>query len=292
MLCWDPSLKKNGLNVSFEIEITLNEIRWCPQKSTLLKRSRSVFWEHGACFINDLPDAVESKCLMFADDVKLYCKIGRHEDCEFLQRQLNVLCNWSRMWGMSLNPSKCKVLTLSLRRAPLVGTYRLGGETLERVSEMRDLGVIVDKKLTSVSQVDHIRCVTQSNWRSHEIFSNRQTRQIFLSLWLQSPCKNILCQRAFYFGIWLCGLRRCGWNPFKAFRTSPAQIPDVVMSSLSYYWSHTALWGTLATISFSIFSWSAQAARFAVYSQCAPSGDRLVIFVVSLTSSRAISDSA
>ena len=37
-----------------------------------------------------------------------------------------------------------------------MGTYRLGGETLERVSEMRDLGVIVDEKLTFASQVDHM----------------------------------------------------------------------------------------------------------------------------------------
>ena len=109
-----------------------------------------------ACFINDLPAAVQSNCLMYADDVKIYHRIKCSADCDFLQKQLDAICHWSRLWGLSLNPSKCKVLTLSLRRAPLLSMYRLAGETLERVREMRDLGVILDEKLTFNSQVDRM----------------------------------------------------------------------------------------------------------------------------------------
>ena len=109
-----------------------------------------------ACFINDLPDAVNTKCLMFADDVKLYHRIKCHADCEFLQNELNALCRWSQLWGLSLNPAKCKVLTLSLRRFPVICSYSLEGATLERVSEMRDLGVMLDEKLTFSSQIDQL----------------------------------------------------------------------------------------------------------------------------------------
>ena len=111
-----------------------------------------------ACYINDLPDAVESGCLLFADDVKLYHRIKTQTDCDFLQRQLDALCHWSQLWGMSLNPGKCKVLTLSLRRERVTVGYDVGGVTLERVSAMRDLGVILDEKLTFA---DHTDCVAR-----------------------------------------------------------------------------------------------------------------------------------
>ena len=79
-----------------------------------------------------------------------------HADCEFLQNELNALCRWSQLWGLSLNPAKCKVLTLSLRRFPVICSYSLEGSTLERVSEMRDLGVMLDEKLTFSSQIDQL----------------------------------------------------------------------------------------------------------------------------------------
>ena len=69
-----------------------------------------------------------------------------------------ALCHWSQLWGMSLNLGKCKVLTLSLRRERVTVGYDVGGVTLERVSAMRDLGVILDEKLTFV---DHLDCVAR-----------------------------------------------------------------------------------------------------------------------------------
>ena len=59
---------------------------------------------------------------------------------------------------MSLNPGKCKVLTLSLRRDRVTLGYDVGGVTLERVCAMHDLGVILDEKLTFA---DHIDCVAR-----------------------------------------------------------------------------------------------------------------------------------
>ena len=111
-----------------------------------------------SCFINDLPLSVNANCLMFADDVKIYHRIQTQSDCTLLQKQLDALCHWSQLWGLTLNAAKCKVLTLSLRRDRVAGTYHLGGETLERVTEMRDLGVILDEKLTFAS---HVECVAR-----------------------------------------------------------------------------------------------------------------------------------
>ena len=107
-----------------------------------------------ACFVNDLPDAVQTNTLMFADDAKLYCKVDSDADVRFMQGQIDSLCRWSATWGLSLNPTKCKVLTLTLRREPVRGTYAIGGVELERVTVMRDLGVLLDEKLTFADHVD------------------------------------------------------------------------------------------------------------------------------------------
>ena len=106
------------------------------------------------CFINDLPLTLQTHSLLYADDVKLYCRVDGDSDVRHLQLQLDQLCRWSRTWGLSLNPLKCKVLTLSLRRKPTVGEYTVGGVALERVSVMRDLGVHLDEKLTFGDHVD------------------------------------------------------------------------------------------------------------------------------------------
>ena len=85
---------------------------------------------------------------MFADDVKLYSKVDTVADAAFLQQQLDDLNRWSVRWQLTLIPSKCRVLTLTLRRNPTISIYSVGGQQLERVSVMRDLGVLLDEKLT------------------------------------------------------------------------------------------------------------------------------------------------
>ena len=62
---------------------------------------------------------------------------------------------------LALNPSTCKALTVTLRRAPVQTTYRINSIPLEAVDEMRDLGVIIDSKLNFSSHVSRI--VGQAN---------------------------------------------------------------------------------------------------------------------------------
>ena len=107
-----------------------------------------------ACFVNDLPDSVGGDTLMFADDVKVYKRVDSLIDVSHAQAQLNRLCRWSEKWSLKLNAAKCKVLTLSLRRNPVVGIYEINGVQLERVSVMRDLGVLIDQRLTFGDHVD------------------------------------------------------------------------------------------------------------------------------------------
>ena len=106
-------------------------------------------------FINDLSANISSGCLMYADDVKIFRQITSPSDSQELQRDLDCLTAWSACWGLSLNPAKCKSFTITLRRAPLQITYNIGGTVLEHVDQIRDLGIIIDSKLTFAQHVDH-----------------------------------------------------------------------------------------------------------------------------------------
>ena len=109
-----------------------------------------------ALYINDLPMVVNtSQCIMFADDVKLYHRVRTTSDCEQLQSDLDSLSRWSADWKLRLNASKCFAFTLSLKTSPVVHPYSIGGSVLERVSEVRDLGVILDTKLTFSAHINH-----------------------------------------------------------------------------------------------------------------------------------------
>ena len=114
-----------------------------------------------ALYINDLPKNISSDCLLYADDQKLFRKIKTPSDARLLQDDLDRLQEWCTTWGLTLNPSKCKAFTMTLRRNPVQTTYRIGTTALESVSSIRDLGIILDSKLTFS---DHIhRTVSQAN---------------------------------------------------------------------------------------------------------------------------------
>ena len=95
-------------------------------------------------FCNDIPSYLSSTCLMYADELKLCKQIRSPDDAVALQTDLQKLCSWSGDWKLKVNPTKCKVITFSLRKKPILASYRINDVTLDRASEMRDLGVILD----------------------------------------------------------------------------------------------------------------------------------------------------
>lgn len=99
-------------------------------------------------FINDLPEKVKSaKCLLFADDLKLSLGIGEEADTLALQKDIDAVTEWSRDNRLPFNESKCKVITFSLKLNPIKVVYKLYDAPLDRVNDIRDLGLILDTKL-------------------------------------------------------------------------------------------------------------------------------------------------
>ena len=95
-------------------------------------------------YINDLPDLIHNQVLMFADDTKLFSRIHRGNsahDIISMQHDIDSLVLWSKKWQLQFNVSKCKFFHLG--RSVLDHTYQIGNQTIEQVTEERDLGVLL-----------------------------------------------------------------------------------------------------------------------------------------------------
>jgi hypothetical protein len=98
--------------------------------------------------INDLPLTVHtSTCLMFADDLKLCLGIRDARDSVALQNDVNAVATWSLANNLPFNDTKCKAITFSRKRSPIDFTYTLNDLPLQRVLDIRDLGLVIDSKL-------------------------------------------------------------------------------------------------------------------------------------------------
>lgn len=92
----------------------------------------------------------------FADDKKIAKKINSIEDAQELQRLIDNFSEWCRKNGLQINLSKCKVITFTHKKQPIIFDYTIDGQKIERVNQIRDLGVILDSELNFVSHTEYI----------------------------------------------------------------------------------------------------------------------------------------
>ena len=100
-------------------------------------------------YVNDMPDAIHSTLLMFADDTKIFRRINSLADCEELQKDLEQLKDWSVKWLLDFNSSKCKRLHMGPNNPEFEYSLPEGENStkLEQTTAEKDLGVWVDKQL-------------------------------------------------------------------------------------------------------------------------------------------------
>ena len=113
-----------------------------PQGSVLVPR---VF----VIFIKDIEDGICGNILKFADDTKLFFKVGSDINCAKLRADLRKLYNWSEDWQMFFNLDKCKIMHFGYNNH---NNIFLLGRILETVGEEKDLGVMIRKDLKASSQ--------------------------------------------------------------------------------------------------------------------------------------------
>ena len=96
-------------------------------------------------FINDLPDCVQSICEIFADDTKIFGPSTKHS---VLQADLLKLMEWSAIWQLYFNITKCSALYIGKNNERHV-YYTDANKTnkLDTTTQEKDLGVIFTENL-------------------------------------------------------------------------------------------------------------------------------------------------
>lgn len=105
-------------------------------------------------FINDIASRLSVKSLLYADDLKLFCEVRSLSDCERLQGDLDLVCEWCDVNGLSMNASKCSVMSYTRRLTAFTHNYCLRGTVLHRPHTIKDLGVTFDPKFTFSKHVE------------------------------------------------------------------------------------------------------------------------------------------
>ena len=108
-------------------------------------------------YINDIADQIQSTVRLFADDSVIYREIHNQHDIDTLQQDLETAFAWARTWKMKFNASKCQHLSVTKKRKPKNTRYSVDGQSIDKVSSSKYLGVTLNGTLT---WSDHIAAIT------------------------------------------------------------------------------------------------------------------------------------
>ena len=153
-------------------------------------------------YFNDVNILLKGPRLSFADDLKLYSKVKDPSDASALQNQLSIFNNWCSNNRMLLNPDKCEVITFSRKLNPLIHDYKLSNVSLRRENCVKDLGVLLDSKLTFKQHVSFV--------------FDKACRNLGFIMRTGKHFNDIYCLKALYCALVRSNLEYCVtvWSPF------------------------------------------------------------------------------
>jgi hypothetical protein len=135
-------------------------------------------------YVNDLPKALNNKCLFYADDVKIWAAVNSIEEADHLQESLDRLYQWSLDWLLPINKDKCVVLSMGKNQSP--GTYHIGGYLLRQTDQEKDLGMIVSSdlktKLETTRKIASATRMLHSIRRGFSCLNEHSFKQLFVSI--------------------------------------------------------------------------------------------------------------
>lgn len=93
---------------------------------------------------------------IYADDMKLFLEICKSSDLVIFQREIDKFHIWCTKNLLELNVKKCHSISFSRKHVISQEAVIIGQKPVERCSHIRDLGVILDSKLTFVEHYNNI----------------------------------------------------------------------------------------------------------------------------------------
>lgn len=112
-------------------------------------------------FINDIVETVQhATVLLFADDIKIAQEIRTVNGLNntfMLQRDINNLMRWCDQNRLYFNRSKCAIFSAYRDNTRFIeATYKMDEHEIERQQEIRDLGVLLDRRLSFGHHIEQI----------------------------------------------------------------------------------------------------------------------------------------
>ena len=107
-------------------------------------------------FINDITDNLESICRIFADDTKVINSVNKSD---VLQNDINKLINWTKVWDLHFNISKCKIMHVgrnNINKDYNMTDFNGVNNVISDCTEEKDLGVIFDHRLSFDSHIQAV----------------------------------------------------------------------------------------------------------------------------------------
>ena len=110
-------------------------------------------------YINDLPEISRiARFILYADDANIILSGTNIDD---INEQLKLICNklvkWVASNGLQLNLKKTNYMIFSRRKIDLPVPLKISNVAIERKTEARFLGVILDEKLNWNSHITHLK---------------------------------------------------------------------------------------------------------------------------------------
>ena len=100
-------------------------------------------------FFNDVCFVIPPGCkLIYADGLKIFLVVRSTADCEELQQYIDAFYNWCIRNCLTVSISKCSAISFTRRKKPILWSYTISGQPLERVTVVKDLGVLLDSQMS------------------------------------------------------------------------------------------------------------------------------------------------
>lgn len=108
-------------------------------------------------YINNIKQCFKhSNILLYADDLKIFRKITCLNDCTLLQQDLSRLNTYCHANDLYLNLTKCFSISFTRNISPINFDYVINNKIIKHVTEIKDLGIILDQKLTYEKHIDYV----------------------------------------------------------------------------------------------------------------------------------------